>query len=177
MKLGDRSLGISPQIWAVLEVLAGGDYGFYGLIPEVTLKLKEFRSDSENILERREKNHDVFTYPFYNFSGRAYGFVFVVKSFADITKPVLNFTITEAGGGDDICVIDWLSDRDLSRTPPMTSESRPEESRMATFRFGQTGDVLEYVRTLVAYYLIGKPETPFRTNGVIGISERGKVVV
>jgi len=171
MKLGDRSLGISPQIWAVLEVLAGGDYGFYGLNIEGT---------TDDMADTKSKNHDVFTYPFYNFVGRAYGFVFVVKSFADIKKPVLNFTITECGGGDDICVIDWLSSRDY-RNPPMTSSERPEESRMASFRFGQTGDVLEYVRTLVAYYLIGKPGTPFKTEGVIGVeapnSEYGKRVV
>jgi len=172
MKLGDRTLGISSQIWAVLEVLSGGDYGFYGCNIEGT---------TDDMADTKSKNHDVFTYPFYNFVGRAYGFVFVVKSFADINKPVLNFTITEAGGGDDICVIDWLSDRDLSRTPPMTHEQRPEDSRMASFRFGQTGDVLEYVRTLVAYYLVGKAGTPFRTEGVIGAvapnSEYGKRVL
>jgi len=159
MKLGDRGLGISPQIWAVLEILSGGDYNFYAVAKNL---------DDSDEMERREKNHEVFTYPFYNFSGRAYGFVFQVKSFADINKPVLNFTITESGGGDDICVIDWLSTR-AYRTAPMTEKERPEKARMASFRFGQTGDVLEYVRTLVAYYLLGKAGTPFRTDGVIGI--------
>jgi hypothetical protein len=152
MKLGDRSLGISPQIWAVLEILAGGDYGFYGTGVEGA--------------EEKSKNHDVFTYPFYNFAGRAYGFTFVVKSFADIDKPVLNFTITEAGGGDDICVIDWLSGR---RKPVLTEEGRPEKSRMASFHFADINSVLEYVRKLIALYLVGDAGTSFVTEGCINI--------
>jgi len=169
MKLGDRSLGISAQIWAVLSILGEDDFCFYGLA--------DFDGDE---VERKAKNFDAHTYPFYNFDGRAYGFVFVVKSFTKPELPVLYFSITQHGSCDNICVMDWLGSRDY-RNPPMTNKQRPEGARMASFNFGQVGDVLEYVRTLVGYYVSGKSGTPFQTEGCIGIeapdSEYGKRVV
>ncbi len=169
MKLGDRSLGIPAQIWSILNILGEGDFCFYGL--------GDFDGDA---VEKKAKNFDVYTYPFYNFDGRAYGFVFIVKSFAKPELPALHFSVTQHGSCDNICIMDWLGTRDY-RNPPMTNQQRPEGARMASFNFGQIGDVLEYIRTLVAYYLIGKAGTPFETEGVVGIeapnSEYGKRVV
>jgi hypothetical protein len=165
MKLGNASLGIPAQIWAVLEILGEGDFclGFNG-------------ADYDNF-EKVAENFDVFTYPFYNFAGGAYGFVFVVKSFARVEEPVLYFTITQHGACDEICVIDWLGPRDY-QNPPMTNAQRPEKSRCAHFAFGAAGDVVSYVRTLVSHFVIGKAGTQFKTDGVLAIENpNGTVVV
>jgi hypothetical protein len=174
MKLADAKLGIPDQIWAVLQLLGGGDYSFFGLKVE-GLTEQQMRGTVEE--------YDVQTFPFYNFEGRAYGFSFMVKHFNTSSydnKPVLYFTITEHGSSDNICVIDWLGTYS-HRNPPMLSKDRPEASRCAFFNYGQVGDVVQYVRTLIAYYLAGKAGTAFRTNGVIGIenadSEYGKRVL
>jgi len=167
MKLGDRSLGISPQIWGVLEILAGGDYGFYGLDIEGT---------TDDMADTKSKNHDVHTYPFYNFSGRAYGFSFIVKHANAVFngEPVLFFTITEHGACDEICVIDWLSTYQHGN-PPMLSKDRPENSRCTNFAFGASGDVMEYVRHLVAYFLAGKAGMEIKSHGIVSVQNEGSL--
>lgn len=171
MKFGDRTLRIPTQIWAVLDILGGGDFSFYGL--------KGMLSNGD-LIEQRARVHDVFSYPFYNFDGHAYGFVFVIKSFKNADAPVLYFTITQHGSCDNICIIDWLGSRDY-RNPPLTNRERPEGARMASFNFGQVGHVLEYVRTLIALFLMNMAGEEFTTDGVIGIenanSEYGKRVL
>lgn len=171
MKLGDRNLGIQAQIWAVLNILSEGDFSFFG-ITGVDI--------DQDKIEKTAKNHDVYTYPFYNFDGHAYGFVFAVKSFTHPDKPVLYFTITQHGSCDNICVMDWLGARDY-RNPPMTNQQRPEGARCAHFAFGQAGDVVSYVRVLVTFFLLGMAGSPINTEGVLGIenasSEYGKRVL
>lgn len=168
MKLGNSSLGIPAQIWAVLNILGEDDFclGFHGLDMD------------DDKLERLAKNHDVYTYPFYNFIGHAYGFVFVVKSFTYPDRPVLYFTITQHGSCDNICVIDWIGPRDY-QNPPMNHSVRPEGARCAHFAFGQAGDVVSYVRVLVTQFVIGNAGDKIQTEGILAIenADAGKQVV
>jgi hypothetical protein len=159
-----------------------GGEGRHGSAPAPAWRRREsnigFTGADYDNFEKVAEKFDVFTYPFYNFAGGAYGFVFVVKSFARVEDPVLYFTITQHGSCDNICVIDWLGKRDY-QNPPMTNAQRPENSRCAHFAFGQAGDVVSYVRVLVSQFVIGKAGAKIQTEGILAIenADAGKVVV
>jgi hypothetical protein len=140
MKLGNKKLGIPAQIWAVLEVLASGDFTFYDL---------GIDSDTE---ARWEDLVDINTHPFYNLIGGASGFLFTVRKFSKPDNPVMFFTITQHSSSEEICVIDWIADREYGKLP-LTQEGRPENARCANFAFADIGSVLDYVRRLIALYL------------------------
>jgi hypothetical protein len=138
MKLADHTLRIPAQIWAVLNVLAENEFGFYDL------------GVSEKKEEKWDAKTSVATFPFYNFPGRAYGFVIRVKNCED--SDILYFTVTEHGACDEICVVDWTT---TDSTVPLIDEQRPETARCVNFRFADVGNVVEYVRRLIASYLDG----------------------
>ncbi len=159
MKLMQSSLGIPEQIWAVLTLLSQMDFGF---------------ADSfEEGRESEAEMYDVHTHPFHNFEGRAHGFVTNIHRFNN-NEFTLFFTITEAGGGDDICVIDWTGKREY-RNPPFTSADRPEDARCAFFRFGDLGGVTEYVHKLVENFMTGKGSVAIEGTTAVNVKPAGVI--
>jgi len=102
--------------------------------------------------------------------GRAHGFVTNVHHFNN-NEFTLFFTITEAGGGDTICVCDWTGKRRYLQ-PVLTNDGRPENCRMAEFQYGNVGAVLEYVQTLIANFILKEPSAEIAVPGMLGVGVR-----
>lgn len=89
MNIGDPTLNLNPQAWAVLHALAG-------IQPEFARK-----GDSENF------DVDIVTYAWY--SGRERGFTLAMQSRPVPSRDWLFIAVGESRGSDEIAVYHWVA--------------------------------------------------------------------